>query len=75
MWRSSWDKHGISQKLHNGPALDSILLVQPAAQRLVQVPALVVDRIMVRWVLLTLFLSNLQLIGVNYNKVENAAQI
>lgn len=63
MWRSSWDKHGISQKLHNGPALDSILLVQPAAQRLVQVPALVVDRIMVWWVLLTLFLSNLQLIG------------
>lgn len=63
MWRSSWDKHSISQKLYNGPALDSILLVQPAAQCLVQVPALVVDRIMVWWVLLTLFLSNLQLIG------------
>lgn len=59
MWRSSWDEHGISQKLHYGPALDSILLVQPATQRLIQVPALVMDWIMVWWVLLTLFLSNL----------------
>lgn len=59
MWCSSWDKNSISQKLNNGPALDSIVLVQSATQRLVQIPALVVNRVVVWWVLLTLLLPNL----------------
>lgn len=57
--RSSRYKHSISQKLYDGPALDAILLIEPAAQHLVQVPALVVDGVVVWRILLSLLLSHL----------------
>lgn len=57
--RSSRDKHSISQKLYDGPTLDAILFVEPAAQHLVQVPALVVDGVVVWRILLSLLLPHL----------------
>lgn len=57
--RPSGDEHGVSQELHDGPALDAVLFVEPAAQHLVQVPALVVDGVVVRRILLSLLLSHL----------------
>lgn len=60
MGRSSWNKHGVSQKLDNAPALNSVLFIQAAAQHLVQIPALVVDGIVIWRVLLTLLLSHLK---------------
>lgn len=56
---SSRDKHSISQKLYNGPTLDAILFIEPAAQHLVQVPALVVDGVVVWRILLSLLLPHL----------------
>lgn len=60
MRRSSWNKHGVSQKLDNAPALNSVLFIQAAAQHLVQIPALVVDGVVIWRVLLTLLLSHLK---------------
>lgn len=57
--RSSRDKHSISQKLYDGPTLDAILVIEPAAQHLVQVPALVVDGVVVWRILLSLLLPHL----------------
>lgn len=60
MRRSSWNKHRVSQELDDGPALNSILVIQAATQHLVQIPALVVDGVVIWRVLLTLLLSHLK---------------
>lgn len=57
---SSWNKYGIPQELDDGPALNSVLFVQAPAQHLVQIPALVVDGVVVWRVLLALLLSHLK---------------
>ena len=53
------DEDGVPQELDDGPALHAVVLQQPPPQHLVQVPALVVDRVVVRRVLLALFLPHL----------------
>lgn len=60
MRRSSWNKHGVSQELDDGPALNSILFIQAAAQHLIQIPALVVDGVVIWRVFLTLLFSYLK---------------
>lgn len=60
MRRSGWNKHGVSQELDDAPALNPVLFIQAAAQHLVQIPALVVDGVVIWRVLLTLLVSHLK---------------
>lgn len=71
VWRSSWDKYSISQELYNGPTLDAIFFIEPAAKYLVQVPALVMNGVVVGRVLLTLFLSHLAQVGTDHDDKFN----
>lgn len=47
MGGSSGDEYGVAEALHDGVALDAVLLVQPHPERSVQVPVLIVDGVVV----------------------------
>lgn len=59
MWSPCRNKYSISQELHDCPTLHSIFLVQTLTKDLVQIPALVMDWIMIRRIFLPLFFTNL----------------
>lgn len=60
MRSSCWNENYVSQKLYDSPALNSILLMKTFPQRSVQVPTLVMNRIMIYRILLTLFFRDLK---------------
>ena len=45
MRSTGWDEYGIADELNEGAADDSVVVSQALPQRLVQVPRLVVDRV------------------------------
>lgn len=56
---SSRDEDSVTQELHNGPALHTILFKESLSEDLVQIPTLVMNWVMIWRILLALLFSNL----------------